>query len=497
MNPNLFRTTLVFGLGLLLAVFLGFSTATGNYEVLFLGIILTLAIIVLVSPGYIGLLALGLLSPFALPIPFIFQFPFLLFILGVLTFKYAVRSLLVQVPEKVPPIALSFPTGLFFGWILACYCRNPVFPNVHGFGEDVTGFRPYLNYALCFAVMVLLGVFIKKREDYLKLIRWLTWLSLFFIAILAPLVFTKSMDVAYLLSYVGVFVTTFDNGFLRFVVLPGFGLLLLSVALLPQIMPLSKTARCMLVICGIVAVILGGNRSSVVMAFAIICGIALLKKRFLRLTGIIIGIASVLFLFNVIGEKLSNRAEEAGFLRILALVNSRIAERTGADNNVIWRKLRWERAMQEIRSNPISGKGYGGVQNAFMWTDWTNFEEARMEIDLASGGVHNGYLACAMAFGIPSLLLFLFAFGRSIYSTAAAARRYSFEDPVFSELFIFICVNLVSFAITIVIGTDLNNPMIWFLIGLGSLAERLRLTKTHITTAETGKILLPIRASTT
>ena len=472
MNPNLIKTLFVFGFGILLALLLGVSVATENYLSLFLGVIITVATATLIIPGYTGLLAIGLLSPFALPLPFIYQFPFLLFVIGICAFKYLLRGTLLHRPQTSFIAGFTVPMGFFFVWVLLRYCMNPTLPNVHGFGEDVTGFRSYLNYGMCFALLVLLGLVLRTRRDCLNLVRWLTWFSLLFVMVLAPLVFTRSVDVGNILSYLGVYVTTFDNGLLRFVVLPGFGLILLSVALLPNIFPCSRFMRVVLFFSGCLAVILGGNRSSVVMAFAIVCGVTFLKKRFVQFAGVIAVIGALLLFFNILGDRISNRAGDAGLLRIVALVNRSVAERTGADNNVVWRKLRWERAMEEIRNNPVFGKGYGGLQNAWMWTDWTNFEDARMEIDLASGGVHNGYLACALAFGVPGVLLFLVVFGTSIFVTAKNA-MHDRVDPLLGELLIFVCVNLVALSISIAIGTDVNNPMIWFFMTFGVLVLRL------------------------
>ena len=58
-----------------------------------------------------------------------------------------------------------------------------------------------------------------------------------------PMVFSKNFVLAMWLQRFGVFVTTFDNGMLRFVVLPGFGLNLLMLSFFPSLVPAPLVAR--------------------------------------------------------------------------------------------------------------------------------------------------------------------------------------------------------------------------------------------------------------
>src|SRR5207245_1264306 len=85
---------------------------------------------------------------------------------------------------------------VFFGWVALRYCMNPVMPNVSGFGQGVTGFRSYLNYGICFALVMFLPVFFTTREDVVRLFRWMGGISLFFILFLIPFVFSKSFVAA-------------------------------------------------------------------------------------------------------------------------------------------------------------------------------------------------------------------------------------------------------------------------------------------------------------
>ena len=461
------------------AVFIGYSLAAANYELLVLLVAFAVFLFVLLTPDYGTLLALGLLSPFNLPVPFIRGFPLLLLILLTCLVKYSIRRWLThrKDPGRKGITPLAF--GLFFAWILVRYCLNPSLPNVSGFGDNVTGFRAYLNYSLCFGIIWLMGRVIQTQADVMRLMRRLATISAILVILLISLMFTKSITVASILTSLGAYVTSFDNGMLRFVVLPGFGLILVTFALLPRLFPSSKYYRMGMLGLGTLAVVFGGNRSSVLMLFAILCTIPLLKRRFLQFVALIGCVVLCLGAFSFMGENIKVR--EFGVLRILALTSDRVATETGADYNVYWRKLRWNRAIEEIRNNPWVGKGYGGLENAFVWANWANFADASVEIDIASGGIHNGYLACALALGIPAAVFFVGFFLWQAFVNGKRALKSLRSAPFVSELHIMVCANLIAFALTIYIGSDVNTPMLWFYFALGLIAHRLYRVQTPAT----------------
>jgi len=136
---------------------------------------------------------------------------------------------------------------------------------------------------------------------------------------------------------------------------------------------------------------------------------------------------------------------------------------------VTWRERRWERGMEDIRKRPWIGYGYGGLENAFVFRTSAQFETAMVDIDVANGTLHNGFLAGARAFGIPGLLLFVIAyFGRIVFN-AKRAVRFRASDPVVSDLHCFVFVNLVALIVALYVGSDLNSPLVWFYIALGDL----------------------------
>jgi hypothetical protein len=473
MNYNQVKALVIFAASIVFAIWMGYAIAEENYGLLMLGACATIATILLLMPGYAPLLAFGLLDPFNVPLPMIWGFPPLALVLGFCLLKYALRRGLAKNAKELRLSAFSPLFLVFFGWVVFRFCLNPTLPNLAGFGENTTGFRAYLNYGICFGLLFLLGRFVQTREEILRLTRWLVRISVFFIFLFTALMFTQSFTVASILTYLGLFVSNYENGIFRFVVLPGFGITLISLALVPQLFQVTRRLRISLLLLGVAAVVLGGSRNGLGMATAIMIVMPLLNRNYRRL-GIIL-LATALFYVGAyfVGENLGSRSQ-TGVLRMLALVSPKMAESTQAMGTVEWREIRWRRAWEEIQNRPWVGRSYGGVQNAFVWANRADFEEASVEIDLAAGGVHNGYIACALAFGIPAALLFIYVLASAIWRNGRLAMTHSGKDPLSSGLHAFVCASLVAYALTIFVGTDLNNSMLWFFMGLGVLMERIR-----------------------
>ncbi|MGC8886282.1 MAG: O-antigen ligase family protein [Verrucomicrobiia bacterium] len=471
MNPSLIKNLLIIGIVLIMAVVLGFLLATGDFTMLFLLAYAAIFLYVLIFPGYIPLIALGLLSPFVLPIPYISNFPFLLMILGICCIKFFFEHALSEKPRAVKH-CLTMGIVLFFGWVLMRYCMNPVMPNVQGFGANVTGFRSYLNYAMCFILIVLLPYFVTDRQDVKNLLNWMAKVSVFFILLMTPFVFSKSPTAAYWISLFGVNVSFYDNGWLRFVALPSFGVVLISLALIPKVVEWSFEKRAIMLALGIMAILLGGNRASFAQILAVILAIELFRRRFMRLAIISTAVAMLLLSFYYIGETM-DLSRGVGFLRILSIVSPRVAEASGAVDTSDWRMQRWRRATSEIIANPVFGKGYGGVENAWVFADVSQFEDARLEVDLATGGIHNGYISCAYSLGLPALVIFIFVFIRRIWESFELSEKLKDIDPELSDLHIWAGANLIGLSLAIYVGADLNAPIIWFFISLVVYFKRM------------------------
>jgi O-antigen ligase len=224
---------------------------------------------------------------------------------------------------------------------------------------------------------------------------------------------------------------------------------------------------------GLAAVIMGGNRSSFLGAAAAVVAIALVRRRFLGVTAAIIGIVACLAVFRYVGENFAFR-EGAGAWRVLSLVSPRVAELTGARDTVVWRQKRWERAMLDVYRRPWIGHGYGGLARAFLYANRADYEASRVEIDVVSGTVHNGFIAGARALGVPAAGLFLVIFFSRMFSNARLALRLRGSDPERSDLHTVAFAHLAASTPWLYFGTDLNTPLVWFYLILGVLVEQLK-----------------------
>ncbi len=471
MNPSIIKNLLILAVVLVMAVVFGFLLATGDFTMLFVLAYAAITLYVLIFPGYLPLIALGLLSPFVLPIPYISNFPFLLLILGICCVKFFFEHALSE-RQRAVKHCITFGIVLFFGWIVMRYCMNPVKPNVQGFGANVTGFRSYLNYAMCLVLILLLPYFVTSRKDIKELLIWMARISVFFILLMTPFVFSKSATAAYWISLFGLNVSFFDNGWLRFVALPSFGIVLISLVLIPNTVGWSFEKRAVMLGLGVIAIFLGGNRGSFAQVLAIILAVELFRRRYIRLALIGISIGIILLGFYFIGERI-DLSRGVGSLRILSIVSKRVAEASGAVDTSDWRMMRWRRATSEIIANPLFGKGYGGVENAWVFADISQFEDARLEVDLATGGIHNGYISCAYSLGIPALVIFLFVYLNKIWICFNFAEKLKNTDRELSDLYVWAGSNLIGFVLAIYVGADLNAPIIWFYIVMTVYLKRL------------------------
>lgn len=466
---------------LVLALAVGFALATGNHFLLILGAGAVLVTAVLVAEGFAALIAFGLLCPFILPVPFVRGVPLLASVLGLCVVKYILRCAVRRADVKSAVWLLTPGVVVFFLWVVIRYAMDPVLPNPRGFGAHVTGFRAYFSYATCLGFIVLLGVTINTREQLASLLRWLGYIAAGLALMFIPLVFSRSVGIASVLSQFGVFVTTFDNGFLRFVVLPGYGMFLVMLGALPNLCRPTPGLRFALFGLGLIAVVLGGSRSSFLMLMVMLLCVTAMRWQRLQTLAFGSGIAVLLVVFYLIGEHAQIR--EVGLLRILSLASPRIAYQTDAAENMRWRMARWERAAADIQQRPWVGKGYGGLDNAWIFQTRADFESAMVDVDVAAGSVHNGYLAAARALGIPLVVFFLLLLGWHMIGNLRRSQKLRFSDPFASDLHLLALAYLMGYFIAIQFGSDLNDPMLWFVLALGVLTRRLPRSESPVLSA--------------
>lgn len=119
--------------------------------------------------------------------------------------------------------------AIFFAWVAIRYAMDPVLPGVAvGRGNDVTGFRAYLNFFTCLFLLMTVSLYLGSEAQAASLVRSLVWVSLGFVLLFVPLTLTKSMMALDVLTAFGMYVAMYDNGWLRFVVLGVFGQLLVA-----------------------------------------------------------------------------------------------------------------------------------------------------------------------------------------------------------------------------------------------------------------------------
>jgi O-antigen ligase len=474
MTPRQITALVTFGIAIFLAICAGISISLEDYGLLALAAGFTLWIVLVVMPGYIPLLVVGLLLPFSLPLPIVWNCPFLLIALGTCILKYWLERGLTAHRNITPISTVHWSFGVFFSWVFLRYCMSPSVPNFLGFGRNVTGFRAWLNYALCFGVLFFTGRFVANRQNLLKLTRWLAGVSVALTIILLAAAFSKSMTVGLILTYLGMYVSEFDNSFLRLVALPQSGLILLSLAMLPHLLNLNRVVWWGVFLLAVAAILGGGNRSGLGMAFVIIITILMLRRKFLACVVASGIIAALCFAVYFAGPTLS-RLSHTGFLRAFALVSPELAEVTGGDADMEWREVRWQRAMEEIRKHPIIGEGYGGLENMFDTFNSAQMEEESQEMALATGGVHNGYIASALALGVPAGLFIILIVASQIIVNASRAFKLQKTDPLMGEAHCFLCAHIAAFAMGMFVGSDFNAPIVWFYFGLGILLFRMQI----------------------
>lgn len=470
------RTVLIAVTVVLASLILGYWVANGAWFQLTMVVMLASVLAALVAPGYSALLALGILAPFSLPIPAFNLLPFMAAALGLLILKYILRRALKGRDEARLSLALPWSITAFLLVVLGSYLVDPVLPgSFGGTRTDVTGFRPYALYALSTLTVLSVAWFIRSPEEMLRLLRWLIGFSAVFSLLFIPLGLTRSAAVAEALRRLNVFVATFDTGWLRFVVLGNYGLILITSAMLPQLLPIRPVYRALLFGLGAVSIIMSGSRAYVLMATLAVVLLAMLRRQRALFHAAIWGSALFVAASWYAGENL-RFSGGVGMYRIVSLVSSRASELSAADQTVVWRKVRWEAAMRDIAAEPWLGHGYRGLANAFTYADRRQYESAQVDIDVANGTVHNGYLAAARALGIPAAMLITVALLLQAWRQWQAARHFDpRQQPAEFGLHAFLAALMMVIFLWIYTGADFNQPWIWFLVGCGLVARRLTL----------------------
>jgi hypothetical protein len=76
--------------------------------------------------------------------------------------------------------------------------------------------------------------------------------------------------------------------------------------------------------------------------------------------------------------------------------------------------------------------------------------------------------------GIPAALLLIYILSSQIIANARRGWSLQKADPEAAEAHIFVCALLLSYVPSILIGADVNDPVLWFLLALGIFIRQLR-----------------------
>src|SRR2546426_1057630 len=124
MNSAAIKHLVILVVGGIAAALFGSMLASADYDNLLLLSYVAIGLYVLAAPGFVPLIAIGILSPFILPIPFIYNFPFIALILAVCCVKIFFRNALAR--HRSDPYRHCFTWGFvaLFAWVALRYCMK-------------------------------------------------------------------------------------------------------------------------------------------------------------------------------------------------------------------------------------------------------------------------------------------------------------------------------------------------------------------------------------
>lgn len=459
--------------GLTGALMLLNSALTGSWTILLatLGMVGVISLIVLAKyPVY---LAFGILAPFGITMLGVTQIPTIALVLMICIASVFMRASIIT--HGLPYLGRLDPLVMvFFLYLIIRYASDPVLPGYAlGISNDVTGFRSWLNHLIGLILFFSLGFLITSTDAMQKLFRWSALFSLIFTIIFFGLMFIPGQELSTALGQMGIFVTMFGNGWRRFVFLPAMGTFLITAALLPTLFRTTPFQRRIFTVIGVLAVIAGGGRGSVLTLLLTVGIILILKKRSLSFGILVATVIGLTIMANTLVGHWSTKTVTP-IVRIMGSFSPALSTEIGAMGTMEWRYIRWKRAMEDIRQHPWVGMGYGGVKNYFgVLSDIQETSpDLDVERDVAIGATHNGFISAARNLGIPFTLLFAIISLRRAYVHWRKLKPQHFAG-VLPEAHIFLCSYLVVMVLGMTIGGDITLPSNWMSIALSFVVERL------------------------
>jgi O-antigen ligase len=353
---------------------------------------------------------------------------------------------------------------------------DPVLPGYAiGVGDDVTGFRSWLDHLIGLWCILLLGFFITSMVAVKQLFRSILAFSFFFAVIALIFMFIPSMALTQILKTIGVTTGEFSSGWRRFLFLPTMGQFMIVGCLLPSLFATTRPQKAVLLILGIASVIAGGNRGSALALLVITGTIWMLKRKPAAVIALIACSLGLILLANVIVKQGWGRTLTP-WTRVMSAFSPSLSTDIGATGTIEWRIARWRRASEDIRTHPWFGMGYGGVRGYFrMMSNITDSDpDLEIERDVATGLTHNGYVSSARALGIPVTVIFILIMAARIRTHIKQAKRHRNGDAAFFEGHVFLCSYFVMMLFMLMFAAEIRYPTLWMFIALSLILERLK-----------------------
>ena len=462
----------IFGL-LFLLCFL-FTLVNLLYGVLFPLIVMLLCIlmvVVFVTEGYGLLLALGIMFPLTLPVPFVRGIP-----THMLVFSLCVVSLFVNEGmgrrkfklQSVVPVALP----ILVVYLILRYLWKPALPSYSlGLSMDVSGFRVWAGLFLGLVTAISLPSFLGSKRLVSQCLRGLLLVSLFFTIIFMILMFFPDYRVLKILHSFGLTIGFLQNGWIRFQHLSMYGVVLVTGALLPVAFGVkSMRGRCSLVVLGLLAEMLGAARSGWISLLVVAFAILFLTKRYKA----VLSMLAILTL-SVLVESFALTAgwikSDTPGVRVLSFMDEGLRYDTGTDVTVEWRYARWRMAVRDIRGSPFFGKGFGGLSEAML--DYNAYDPRKsfgsnVAVDVASGGTHNGYLSFSRGVGIPACVLLCWVLISCLLKLFLLVQNRGLDSQT-REASIFVVAMLGAIMVQMMTAFEVQDPQLWLYFGLGGV----------------------------
>lgn len=487
MVPSWMINTLIVVLGCIVAVFLGATLPEYDYLGAYLLGVSIIGTFCAITNNFPALLAFGIWFPLPPIVPFFSHFPtialLLMWIGCILFFRICVSQKLKYVPS------CNLFLLLCFLWVPIRFMLNPIHKlggSVLG-GHGVSGANAYFLYVVAGALLVSLGAILNTREKLINYMRWaFRWCFFYGIALLICACIPATWPI---LISLGMYAAgTMTEGIMRLVVLPGYGLYLVSAAICPTLFRLTTTQAIFVFLLGLTMIIVGGNRSTMAAAMIMIPFIFFMLRRSHALMLSMIMFLMGLGVLHLTVDRM-DKSEIPMFARCFGMLDPKIDEATGGSGSANWRYAVWQSGLEKIRESPLIGKGFGNLPQRVDINQIAGLNPTTdFEVVLAAGEAHNGYITAAYGFGIPFALVLAGCLLWRIFSHMRSALTTSRKDLELREFHALLAANVASAVLLTYCGGDMSDDLLWVIVGMGIILD-------HVTRRSPKPVKIPLASS--